>query len=168
MRTNSSRLLMLLVCLPLLTPLAGCFFATDLVNPGVLAAVGLDPATIIPPQGSVVIAFQNSTQFPADFSAAILDDILAEDADFFVVSGTGVGANETRTMVVDCPVGDVQPGSAFVAVDGTILEVPYAGSPLSTGAEFICGDVIQIRLVQIAVSADTVGFMLEVQILAGR
>ncbi len=168
MSSNSLRLLMLVVCLPLLMLPAGCVFVADLLNPGIVSAVGIDPATIIPPQGRVVIAFQNSTQYPADFFAVVSDDILDENADFFVVTGTDVAANDTRTMAVDCPVGDVLPASAFIVVGDTVVEVPYAGVPLRSGAEFVCGDVIEMRVVQTAVGADAAAFTIEVQILAGR
>jgi hypothetical protein len=164
MSGNSLRLFLLVACLPLLAPLMGCFFATDLLNPQVLSAVGFDPATIIPPQGRVVIAFQNSTEYPADFFAVVSDNILDETAPRSVISASNVAANETRTLVVDCPVGDVLPTAVLVDVDGAVTQVDYAGAPLSSGSEFVCGDVIQMRVTQLAAGA----FAIEVQILPGR
>jgi len=150
--------------LPLLVPLTGCLLAADLVNPTVLSAVGLDPATIIPPQGRVLIAFQNSTQGVAAFAAVAYDSAL----DAILVSATDVAANETRTMVVDCPVGAVIPLMAGTVVNDALAEVVYAGAPLVAGTDFVCGDVIEVRLIQLGAAADAAAFEMQVQVLAGR
>lgn len=172
----SCRSWLLAAGLSLLVPLAGCVVVTDLMNPGVLSAVGLDPATVIRPQGRIIIAFQNSTQFPLPFvsaftgptvpSAATTAEELAEE--IVLVSATNVDVNETRTMVVDCPVGVVLPSQAFVLRAADVVEVNYAGSLLIAGEDFVCGDVIQVSVVQVGDADGQEAFEIRVQKLPGR
>lgn len=168
MRGNTSRLFMLVAGLPLLAPLTGCFMATDLLNPGVLSAIGFDPETIIPPQGRVVIAFQNSTQGVALFAAAVSDDVRDVTSNVVMASATNVAANETRTMVVDCPVGIVTPALFAVVLNDAITEVAYNGAPLAAGTDFVCGDVIEMRLVQVGDGAAADVFEIQIRVLPGR
>jgi len=166
----------------LLVPASGCFVATDLLNPEFFSALGFDPATIIPPQGRLVIAFRNATSFPADFYAITWNDPTGAAADFELVFATGVEGGETRTMVVDCPVGAVLPGAAgqgtaapaavvyaVAETAASVISLTYEGSALLSGNDFVCGDVIEIRVAQTGEEATDAGaYSLQVQVLPGR
>ena len=163
------RFLVLVGSLALLVPLVGCVFAADLVNPGFLAAAGFDPGTIIPSQGTVVIVFNNATQYPVTNMFASVADILSGGVeDPRLVSATDMVANETRAMVVDCPVDVVAPGGASVVVEGAVTEVIYGGSLMVSSEDYRCGDVIEIRVVQVGDAGADAAFVLQVQVLAGR
>src|SRR5262245_726215 len=56
-----------------LAPLFGCVIAADLVNPGFFGSFGLDPGTVTPPAGRVIVAYNNQTQFVARFHVLALD-----------------------------------------------------------------------------------------------
>jgi hypothetical protein len=169
MSGNRRGFLVLLASLALLVPLVGCVFAADLVNPGILSAFGFDPESIIPSQGSVVIAFNNTTQYAVDsMYASIGESVSTAAEDFELVSATDLVASETRALAFDCPVGVVAPGGAFVVVAGTVEEVTYGGSLMVAGDDFSCGDVIQMSLVQVGGDDTDVAFAFQVQVLAGR
>jgi len=163
-------------CAAVLLSLAGCAMATDLVNPSFLSTFGIDPATIIQSPGRVVIAFQNSTSGVADFGATVASSLSTTAQDIEYVYARDVAANETRTMVVECPAGVIIPGApiggavlaASVVSDAAVAAVAYAGAPLIEGDDFFCGDVIEIRVVETGVDAATVVVELQVQVLAGR
>jgi hypothetical protein len=178
MRGNSLRLLMLATCLPLLLPLAGCFFVTDLINPGVLSAVGFDPATIIPPAGRTLVSFVNGTQFEADFVAIATSDPVVT-AGTYTRGSAAVPSNETKVIPFDCPVAVIWPGdinedftlspaAVTVVTDGGDVELQYTGSALESGRDFVCGDVIEVRLVQVGEGAAADDFEIRVRVLPGR
>lgn len=156
--------------------LAGCVVATDLINPSLLTSLGFDPQTVVPPQGKVVVAFQNSTNFTAAFASAYLKTDFGVNAQVNLVTAADVGPGETRNAVIDCPVavispapdidplGEIQDGIlALVATDTEVAEVAYAGQPMLNGRDFECGDVVLIQLVQVGD-----GFGVQVQLLPGR
>jgi len=84
------------------------------------------------------------------------------------VSATDVAGNDTRTMVVECPVGVVTPLGIVALVEDTAVELTYAGAPLVSSTDFVCGDVIEMRLVQLAGVGGAVELGIEVRVLAGR
>lgn len=169
MSGNKSGSLVLVGGLALLVPLVGCVFAADLVNPGLLSAFGFDPESIIPSQGAVVIAFNNATQYPVDnMFASVGDSLSTAVEDLELVSATDMAASETRAMAFDCPVEVVAPGGASVVVDGTVEDVTYGGSQMVAGEDFSCGDVIEMRLVQLGDAGTDAAFAFQVQVLAGR
>lgn len=163
----SYRSIMAVVCVALLVPLTGCPLAADLVNPAFLSAFGFDPDTIILPEGRVLVTFNNQTQFPATFAAAAIPDML-EVAGAITLTATNVDGNTTRTLVVDCPVDVIAPGVVGVLADGALVELLYEGSPLVSGSDFQCGDVIEMRVVQAGGGADATTFVIQVEVLAGR
>ncbi|MBU0617817.1 MAG: hypothetical protein KKI02_08880 [Planctomycetes bacterium] len=156
-------------CAAVLLSLAGCAMATDLINPSFLSTLGIDPATIIRSQGRVVIAFQNSTSGVADFGAHVSSGLSATEQDSDVIYVEDVPANETRTMVVDCPAAVVTPlgSSVFGEVAGMVM-VEYAGAPLVEGDDFFCGDVIEMRIVETGTGTADPVFDYRVQVLPGR
>ncbi len=142
-----------------LLPLSGCALVSDAFNPNLLTGLGLDPSTIRGSQGVVLISFNNTSEFIANFFVAVSDSPTDPTSNAFGVPGTQVQPGEIRTAVVDCPLGVVTPGapSANFAT-GTVaiqvfptempVEVVYNGAPLQAGDEFRCGDVIEMRLIQ--------------------
>jgi hypothetical protein len=46
--------------------------------------------------------------------------------------------------------------------------VNYTGTPLVSGRDFRCGDVIEVRLVQVGDGGEEANFAIQVQVLAGR
>lgn len=165
----------LLACL---TALPGCVFATDLINPGVLSALGFDPATVIPPQGRLLVAFTNSTTSPALFFAQASDDPADPLANLRTLDteiGSPLTAGETRTIVLDCPVGVLTPGQATadfstggtvaLVLDAAGTAIAYNGAPLILDREFQCGDLIEFQLIQLG---DGGAYTLAIRVLPGR
>ena len=167
MSGKSLRFVAFVIGLPLLLPLTACFMAVDLVNPAFVSALGVDPATVIPSQGRLVIAFNNATQYDVAAAVAAVSHKASPSAsDFTTVAATDIPANETHTMVVDCPVQIVVPGGMTVLVDGAAADALYTGSPMLAGEDFRCGDVIEIQVVEVGASGGT--FEIRVRVLAGR
>lgn len=161
-------------------PAGGCSIATDLVSPGFLATLGFDPSSIIPPQGSVVVTFNNQTNLAADFFVAISDSTRDPTSNAKNLVGADVAANGVRNRVVECPIGVITPGEPAVdfttgtvavqltAADGTVTDVNYDGTPLVAGTHFVCGDVVEISVVQRVDAAGMVTFAIEIQVVPGR
>jgi hypothetical protein len=169
MTVRSLRIAALVAALPLFAALPGCFVATDVLNPDFVAGIGFDPATIIPAQGRLIIAFRNATQFTVTGAfATVAKDATATVDELVTVSATDIAANETRTMVVDCPLAVVAPGGATVAEAGTAVAVAYGGSALLSGSDFFCGDVIEIAVVQLGGDEEAALFDIQVRVLPGR
>ena len=153
----------------ILLPLLGCALVTDMLNPDFLFALGFDPATIIRSQGRIVIAFDNATQFTvSECFVSIADDPNAPDEDFQTVTARDIPANETRTRVLDCPVRVILPGSATILQDTTETTAEYAGSLMNLGDDYLCGDVIEVQIVQAGDDAASATFTIMVRVLAGR
>ncbi len=143
-----------LLCGLLVLPAGGCGIITDVFDVGLAAQFGLDPASIRPSQGTVIVAFRNATNVPVTFlawrSADTVD--LTRDSRNFSVE---VQAGEVGNEVLDCPVGIISPGSLSATyapdtVGATITTtgaaVAYGGTMLVSGQAFSCGDVIEIRV----------------------
>ncbi len=156
----------------------GCVIGTDLLNPSLLSSVGFDPDTVIAPQGRIVVAFTNSTSAAVAFVAAASDDPADPTANARAISTDFLASGETRSLVLDCPVGVITPGApsadfstgtvAAVAVTGTdAVDIVYAGTPVIVGTDMQCGDVLQIEAVQFG-TAEGVAFGLQLQVLPGR
>jgi len=175
----------------MLAPVASCGIPADLLNPGFLVGLGLDPATVIPQQGSVIVAFKNSTTHTATFYAfeSVSAIKLGQSSRNFSVD---VGPSEVKNEVLDCPVGLISPGelaadftpdtrAAVVHVVTTAqqtqtqneVDVAYTGDPLTSGSAYTCGDVIEIELSAAAggtngQTANQQQFVLTVQVIPGR
>jgi hypothetical protein len=137
-----------------------CGLVSDALAPGLAQQIGLDPASIKPQQGTVIVAFNNTTRYPATFFAyqsADATDLTRSSRNFSADIAAGKVGNE----VLDCPVGLISPGSlsSAFAVDTVAATlggvagstaadaiVGYAGNPVISGSGFSCGDVIEIRL----------------------
>lgn len=157
-------------------PLGGCQIAGDLVSPGFLAGIGVDPDSVGGLQGRVVVAFNNTTQFDAQFF------VVAADADLltFQEASAEVGGGEAGNAVFNCPVDVLFPGAvtgdanapAGAAVEVTtpagIVPVAYAGVLIESGRDYQCGDVVEIRLVQTGQAATAADFNILITIRAGR
>lgn len=154
----------------------GCVLATDLVNPNVFASLGLDPDTITAPPGRIVVAFSNETSFPARFNV-----VVPGDSGTLVVASQLVQGGDFGNVVFDCPVDFLAPGERSddlvtpapemaieVLADEDIVVVPYTGSLLQAGDDYFCGDVIEIRLLQIGGGDAAADFAIQVVRLPGR
>ncbi len=167
-------------------PLSACAIPADLLNPDLLTGLGLDVATIIPPQGKIIVAFNNTTAFPAEFMAwESVDPVnFQRSSRNFTVVAQG---HEVKNTVLDCPVGAISPGSlgatftpdAMAAVvlvtdaqgAATVVDVQYAGQPLTSGVAYTCGDVIEISLAETAQGTGTQqqqSFAITVRVIPGR
>ncbi len=135
--------------------LGGCGLVSDIFDPGLASQIGLDPAIIRPQQGTIIVAFNNTTRYPAVFYCAWSLDAqnLSQKSRNFSVDVPG--GNE----VLECPVGLITPGSieaeftynnlaAVVTAPGA-GEVTYNGGPLLNGTSYLCGYVIEVRLYSI-------------------
>lgn len=153
---------------------SGCAVFSDLLNPEALTALGVDPATIVASQGKSVIVYTNDTNSGVFFVTTISDDPGNPISNLDPLIIGEVASGESRNIVVDCPLGVVTPGiateaflseggAAFVVTAGGVAEVPFAGSGLVSGADFICGDLIEIRLVEAGGVFD-----FQVRVLPGR
>ncbi len=174
----------------MLAPLAGCTVLGDLLNTSFLVDLGIDPATVVPSQGTIIVAFKNSTQFAATFSAFESRDAL--DPTLFSKNfSVEVEGGAVKNEVLDCPVGLVSPGTlgadfapdtaqaAIVQVVNTgqqqttvtMEDVAYGGEPLVSGVAYTCGDVISIELQATTTTGQTGNqqqFRLVVQVIPGR
>lgn len=169
MSHSTLRFSLLVAGIGMLVPMLGCIVAADVLNPDFLSAVGLDPATVIPSEGRLLVAFQNSTQATADFRALLSEDFSSNAAEQTQVIAIGVAASETRTLVIDCPVGDFLPLEVLVVVsEGAATQVQFVGTPLRSGVDFRCGDVIEMSVVQFTDAEGNVTYRIEAQVLPGR
>ncbi len=169
MNGRTLRIVALLGCLVTVLPLLGCALFTDMLNPDFLSSLGVDPATIVASQGRLVIAFDNATQFTlSECFVSVGDASDAATEDFVTISARDIPANETRSRVLDCPVQVVLPGSATVQQDGTETTVEYTGASMLLSYDFLCGDVIEMRVVQSGEDAASADFAITVRVLAGR
>lgn len=157
---------------------AGCGVLVDPLNPGLISSLGLDPASVQRPPGRVIMAFENDTTSPAIFVAYHAGDSsdLTKDPQNFSVQ---VEAAETRNAVIDCPIGIMGPGA--ILEDFTIgntaagvdtangqVAVLYLGTPLISGSDFNCGDVIVVRLQSAATGDQQEQFVLTVEVQPGK
>lgn len=156
--------------------LGGCPIVTDAFNPDFLASFGIPTGTS---SGTVLIAFTNDSQFDAQFIAQPFDTLSATSQ---TVAGgpitAVVVAGQNRTFAVPCPVGYIVPGDAAsgttssasvnVIGAGAVLTLVFTGAPLEAGSDFLCGDVIEMRLSQIGAGAAVEDFQLRVRVLPGR
>lgn len=159
----------------MLIPLFGCTVALDLFDPSFFAGLGLDTNAITPATGVVVVSFTNNTGGFALFSAyetESIDDLSLDTRNFTVAVESG----ESRNEVLYCPVGAISFGTvgADFAVDNTAANitfdeggtdvVAYGGSPLVSGRDYSCGDLIDVT-----VTPGTDGALaLTVQVRRGR
>lgn len=154
----------------------GCALVADLVNPNVLAALGIDTSTLRGSPGTVLVTLNNQSNFAATFSVAVSESSSNPEQNFFVLRGEEVQSREIRSLVVDCPVGSLAPAGSdgvailpaeavLVIVEDGVVAVPYAGAVLQAGDEFNCGDVIEIRLVQFGSGATPDNFALLVRVI---
>jgi hypothetical protein len=161
--------------------LTGCPVAADFFNPSVFTGLGLDPRTITPSQGTLIVLFRNETQSPAVFRAfesSRTSNFTAQNSRNFTV---GVEAGESRNEVLDCPIRLFTPGAVDAAgvrddvavLTGTAeaaVTVNYEGAILQVGTDYQCGDVIQVTLTEATTGGDNAetNFALIVQVIPGR
>jgi len=164
----------------LLASAGGCAVIADLFDAGLAAEFGIDPATIKPQQGTILVAFVNNTRFTATFygyKTSSATDLSSGAKNF----SAEVAPGEVQNEVLECPIGVVSPGSLGTdfSIDATAATlsdvaggeaaaavVAYAGTPLVSGSAFSCGDVIEVRLTQVTVG-DQVEFLLSVRVIPG-
>jgi hypothetical protein len=180
MTPSRPRLLALGACSLLLTPVLGCALAADLINPDFLRQVGFDPATIVPASGKVVVAFTNDTSESATFYAYVAEEALGDQVTAGANLTSEVASGMTRSEAVDCPFEFMAPGvlgAGFsVSTDAVVLggattqeAIAYEGTPLVMGVDFVCGDLIEIRLIETGADDETdVQYALRVQVYPGR
>ncbi|MBI5863740.1 MAG: hypothetical protein HZB38_04385 [Planctomycetes bacterium] len=166
--SNRSSRIFLLVAAALAIATDGCVIATDLVNPSLLTGLGFDPQTVIPPQGRLVVAFQNQTAFPVFFGAAFSRREAIDVNKFEVLQADDVGPDETRSMVLDCPIAVFVPAVAAVVANQAAVVVTYTGSELDVNRDYVCGDVIVVRVVQVGPGTAEGDFQFQVELLPGR
>jgi hypothetical protein len=160
MRTAWERIGCVLAGGVVLLAVGACGLVSDALAPGLAQQIGLDPASIKPQQGTVIVAFNNTTRYPATFFAyqsADATDLTRSSRNFSADIAAGKVGNE----VLDCPVGLIAPGSldstfnpagvaaSLAGVAGStvaLAEVAYFGNSVISGSSFSCGDVIEIRL----------------------
>ncbi len=158
---------------------SGCVVGADALNPGFLSALGFDPATVIPPAGRIVVTFNNQTDFPASFTVTVADSATDPTANARLLLTEPLQPNEVQAQVVECPVGLIAPGTvadqqqggtvaAQVQMADQTVDVAYQGAPLIADDDFRCGDLIEVRLVQVADDQNNVAFQLQVRVLPGR
>lgn len=158
-----------------LVPLCGgCQIAADFINPSVYTALGLDPDTVTPPQGRIVVAFNNTTASLATFFVTVANSDLTDLRE----ASAEVGGGQTGNAVFDCPIDLVLPGGIATGDQGTPavvvttamgnVVVNYAGVAIEAGRDFQCGDVIEVRLQQVGAGAAAADFNIRVTIRAGR
>jgi hypothetical protein len=149
---KSIRFVALMTCITLAAPIIGCVFAADLVNPAVLSSLGLNPASFAPTRGVVVLAFVNDSTVPTRFYAYSLGT--AGDLSTASNLVVDVEPSDVRFMALDCPVDAFSPGNvadaavvatAVLQTDTEAFEFAWEGDVLVAGADFQCGDVIELR-----------------------
>ena len=180
MRTARERIQGVLAGGLVLLAVGGCGLVVDLFAPGLAQAVGLDPASIKPQQGTVIVAFNNTTRYPATFFAYESADAvnLARSSRNF---SADIAAGKVGNEVLECPVGLISPGSlsstftvdgvaASVAgvagTTGVLATVGYTGNPVISGSSFSCGDVIEIRL-SAGGTTEAPTFVISVRVIPG-
>ena len=155
----------------------GCGLLVDFFDPDLAGRLGLDPATVRPEQGTVLVAFNNTTRSPAVFSAYWSRDArnLTRYSRNFNVD---VPAGNVRNEVLECPVGLVSPGTlgpdfgrdnvaAIVQTATGFEDVAYAGPVLVSGDGFVCGDVIEVRLSSVG-TGEAATYSVSVRVIRGR
>jgi hypothetical protein len=175
-RSSTRKLAIIGLAVPLLS---GCVVLSDVINPNLLVSLGFDPNTILPPTGTVIVVFNNQTQFPVTFyafQAQEPNDLRVDAANLSLT----VDPNATRNDVLDCPVGVISPGvldndfnpdplAATVFTGQQGVDLNYAGAPLLSGRDYTCGDVIEIRVTAGAAGGDAQqAFAVTVRVLPGR
>lgn len=154
-RTARTRSAWMIGSVALLGGLAGCGLAVDLFNPAFLQGLGF--STPGSQQGTIIVNFNNQTNFPAVFNG-LSGPIAAEPANGSFQFNTPVGPNASSNEVLSCPVrfltlselGDDEMLDNIAAVVTTAdgdEAVAYQGTMLMSGRDFICGDVINVTLV---------------------
>ncbi len=165
----------------LVLPLGGCALVTDVLAPGLPLELGLDPATIKPQQGVVMVAFNNTTRFPAEFFAYAVGNTQNLTATAHNFSAQ-VEAGQQQNEVLDCPVALISPGSldasfqpvttavnvgGATGTQGVTATVTYTGPAVTEPDAYSCGDVIEIRLSATG-AADTPTYSVSVRVIRGR
>lgn len=153
----------------LATTLAGgCVVGLDLLNPDALAGIGISPDTFNPP-GRIIVAYTNDTDAPVLFQSAAFDALTNPVQNGVVLT---VPAGETIGRSLDCPVAAFSPGFALTADGAAELAVfGEAGGIMFSGDDYICGDVIEVRIVQFGQAGEgeaEATFAIRVQVRPGR
>lgn len=157
--------------------MGGCVVATDLLNTAFLTSLGLDAASIRPPTGTVIATFTNNTDFVVVFEA--FESVDATDLSVNTRNFTiQVEPGETKNEVLYCPIQvfslgfvddafAVTPTGALVFTGQQGVEVEYAGAPLVSGLDFLCGDLIDVTLNQAGAGGDQNNFAFTIRVRPG-
>ena len=171
-----------LLCGLVALPLGGCTIIADVFSSDLASQLGLDPATIKPSQGVVIVSFKNATSHAATFFAFAAQEStnLSAGRNF----SRPVAAGEVGNEVLDCPVGVIIPGSVgsanainsstvIVQTSSALETVTYGGDPLLVNQTYTCGDVVELGLYSTTASTgtDTTAtetFFLTVRVIPGQ
>jgi hypothetical protein len=147
---------------------SGCALAVDFFDPAFAEFLGL--GGLRPTPGSVVVVWNNQTDFPARMAIAVsVDASDPSQGTSFQVSDT-IESGASDNAVFDCPIGFIRPAGVAAGerssdlaaaaatvfnvgggdTGGTNVDVTFTGATLASGQDFICGDVIEVRLIQVA------------------
>lgn len=167
---------------------------TDLFSEQFLIGIGQD---VIPPPaatGTVIVTITNNTPFVAVMRFLAEPDAQRVPEGFSEQFFTQVPltSGETQNQVFDCPLDRVRPGLEGVRQDGTddvestsaatvfttnmaddggveqaVVEIAYLGSPLLSGRDYQCGDVIAISVAPQPATENEPQFRIFVEILPG-
>lgn len=180
MRNRVLRLATLAACLSSLVVLTGCPIGLDVVNPDFLAQLGV-PSTSTGNAGKLLIAYTNNSQSVATFYSTSVWSQSSGESGTRLPSVLDVAPGENWTIVEDCPVDFVVPGQSDsgLAVSGASVEIlnpdrtvlftlTFSGAALESGDDYLCGDVIEMELVQIGTGEAVEDFVLRVRVRPGR
>ncbi|MBN2447443.1 MAG: hypothetical protein JXO22_11995 [Phycisphaerae bacterium] len=174
MKRVTLAVLHLIVGTVLLVPPTGCIVAADLFDPSFVSALGIDPITVYPRTGTIIVTFTNNTTSAAVFRAYEIGDVDNPDGNsrnFSVV----VPAGEVRNEVLFCPIDVISLGTLDASYTATNdaatvyaesdTEVTYGGAELQNDSEYECGDVISVVLTE--QGTDSATYSLSVQVIPG-
>jgi hypothetical protein len=181
MNRRTVRRIIPLVLLVGLLPASGCVLASDLLNRDLLLSFGLDPETIVPASGVVLVTLTNNTSTVVEFRVLRADDPDNPAASYDTLDAT-VLAGETDNKALRCPtgmitladVGDndaVDPANAVIVFDAADptqgTAVAYAGAALREGVDYDCGDIVAYEIHETATGANQ-AYEITGQVIKGR
>lgn len=175
MRNRVLRLAAVTACVCSLVVLTGCPVALEVINPDLLAQLGV-PASATGTSGKVLVALTNNSQSFVTFNATPI----RSDGSRTLWSWS-VLPSENQTLVEDCPLayfapGDSETGLALTGtsvdilnLDGTVkFSLTFTGATLEQGVDYLCGDVIEMEVIQTGAGEAVEDFILRVRVRPGR
>lgn len=164
-------------------PLLGsCVIAADLINPALLFQLGLDPGSLRPPPGKVLVVYVNDTDVLVEFQAYQANDPDDLAGGGVVISANEVPPGENSNDQFECPTGAISLGQvdANFAVNntgalvfnqpGAGTAIPYNGTVMREGVDYNCGDVIEFRITAVTGQDQNQqqGFVIRARRIPGR